>query len=98
MTIALAGLSLALLATLVLVIVNSRRERETMLRALNMAIKEGTEERKIHAQTVDKMATQIQQPEVAPFLETDRTVERAHVPLHDDAAWQAEQERLNGSG
>ena len=43
--IALAVLSLALTGALVYVIVNSRRERETMLKAINLAITEGTKER-----------------------------------------------------
>lgn len=51
----LSILCLLLAAERVLHGVNSRRERGTLMRAVELAIREGNEERRIHAQTVSEL-------------------------------------------
>lgn len=69
MTVIFAAICLSLLVALVFTIVNSRRERETMLRAVEMAIREGNRERTIHANTVRELSDRIVAPEAAPFVQ-----------------------------
>lgn len=79
MTVIFAALCLSLLAALVFTIVNSRRERETMLRAVEMAIREGNRERAIHANTVRELSDRIIAPEAAPFIAQNGEVPKQHL-------------------
>lgn len=98
MTLALAALSLALLASLVYERVNSRRERDTMLKAVSLAIREGNAEREIHAATVREMATHIQAPEAAPYI-TNGTPSKQYASGEDDEeTWQAIKDQVEGNG
>ena len=96
MTAVLAVALLLSLAALVIERVNSRRERETLLRAVSLAMREGNEERQIHAKTVGEMATRIQQPEAAPFILQDQKLPKQYISADDDKeGWEALE---NGSG
>lgn len=98
MTLALAVLSLALLVLLAYERVSSRRERDTMLRAVSLAIQEGNAEREIHAATIREMATHIQAPEAAPYINNGAPGKQYASGEDDEETWQAIKDQIEANG
>lgn len=74
-----------------------RRERDTMLKAVELAIVTGKEEREAHRAQVDKLLTRIQAPEAASFLDPSTVIPKQYVSEDDDIeGWKAIAER-NGT-
>ena len=87
--------SLAFLVAIALIVVNSRRERETMLKAVNLAITEGTKERDAARKERQELANRIQRPESTPIY--DVSDEPQDLPFDDDGAyWKYQEARANG--
>jgi len=96
MTFVLAGLTLALLAALVFTVVNSRRERETMMKAVSLAITEGTKERDAARLERQELANRIQRPEATPVYDMPEG-ESQGLPFESDEAFWAYKSGLDGN-
>lgn len=94
--IALAALCVALLAALVYERVNSRRERETMLKAINLAITEGTKERDALRKERQEILNRKAMGEKVPVYDVPEG-EPQYLPYEDDQAWWDDKKGLNGS-
>ena len=88
--------SLAFLVAIALIVVNSRRERETMLKAVNLAITEGTKERDAARKERQELANRIQRPEATPVYDMPEG-ERQALPFEDDESfWEYKAGLTNG--
>lgn len=82
---ALACLGLA--GALAFVIVNSRRERETMQKAINLAITEGTKEREASRKERQEILNRKAQGDKAVIYDLPGKGESQAVPYGDDQAY-----------
>jgi hypothetical protein len=79
------------------VIVNSRRERETMLRAVELAITEGTKEREAGRLERQELANRIQRPEATPVFSVPEGESQSITYDNDSEYWETKQQQ-NGDG
>lgn len=72
----------------------NRRERDTYLRAVSLAIREGSKDREAAAKERDKLLTRIQAPEAASFIDIQPAKQYASMES-DEEGWEAIRE-MNG--